>query len=74
MRARRGAARVNGIESFWSPAERQKFNGVPVRTFDLRLKECERGFNKRDENLYRELLKLLRKNPLQASFATAEPT
>jgi transposase-like protein len=28
------------------------------------LKECEYRFNNRNKNLYRELLKLLRKNPL----------
>ena len=62
----RGAAHVNGIEGFWSFAKRrlQKFNGVPAQTFYLHLKECEYRFNNRNKSLYRELLKLLRKNPL----------
>ena len=62
----RGAAHVNGIEGFWSFAKRrlQKFNGVSPETFSLHLKECEYRFNNRNKNLYRELLKLLRKNPL----------
>ena len=62
----RGASHVNGIESFWSFAKRrlQKFNGVSAQTFYLHLKECEYRFNNRNKNLYRELLKLLRKNPL----------
>ena len=62
----RGAVHVNGIEGFWSFAKRrlQKFNGVSSETFNLHLKECEYRFNNRDRNLYRELLKLLRKNPL----------
>ena len=62
----RGSSHVNGIEGFWSFAKRrlQKFNGVPARTFYLHLKECEYRFNNRNKNLYRELLKLLRKNPL----------
>jgi transposase len=62
----RGASHVNGIEGFWSFAKRrlQKFNGVSPETFTLHLKECEYRFNNRNKNLYRELLKLLRKNPL----------
>jgi transposase len=62
----RGASHVNGIEGFRSFAKRrlQKFNGVSAGTFHLHLKECEYRFNDRHKNLYRELLKLLRKNPL----------
>ena len=62
----RGAAHINGIESFWSFAKRrlQKFNGVPEHTFELHLKECEWRFNHRNQDLYRELLKLLRAKPL----------
>jgi transposase-like protein len=62
----RGSAHINGIESFWSFAKRrlQKFNGVPAHTFYLHLKECEWRFNHRDQDLYRELLRLLRANPL----------
>jgi len=62
----RGNSHVNGIEGFWSFAKRrlQKFNGVCSETFNLHLKECEYRFNNRNKNLYRELLKLLRKNPL----------
>jgi transposase-like protein len=57
---------INGIESFWSFAKRrlQKFNGVAKETFYLHLKECEWRFNNRSKNLYLELLKLLRENPL----------
>jgi transposase len=62
----RGMAHVNGIEGFWSFGKRrlQKFNGVCAETFNLHLKECEYRFNNRTKTLYRELLKLLRKNPL----------
>ena len=61
-----GAHHINGIESFWSFAKRrlQKFNGVPDHTFYLHLKECEWRFNNRNANLYHELLKLLRNNPI----------
>ncbi len=61
-----GTHHINGIESFWSFAKRrlQKFNGVPRHTFYLHLKECEWRFNNRHDNLYRELLKLLRQHPI----------
>ncbi len=61
-----GAHHINGIESFWSFAKRrlQKFNGVPAHTFYLHLKECQWRFNNRNDNLYLELLKLLRKYPI----------
>jgi transposase-like protein len=57
---------INGIESFWSYAKRrlQKFNGVPAANFNLHLKECEWRFNQRHDNLYLELLRLLRHHPL----------
>lgn len=68
----RGNSPVNGIEGFWSCAKRrlQKFNGVSAQTFYLHLKECEYRFNDRNQNPYRELLKLLRKNPLQRGICS----
>ncbi len=61
-----GNNHINGIESFWSFAKRrlQKFNGLPVHTFYLHLKECEYRFNNRNKNLFQLLTKLLEKNPL----------
>jgi transposase-like protein len=61
-----GNRHINGIESFWSFAKRrlQKFNGVPPHTFYLHLKECEWRFNNRQNDLYKELLKLLRNHPI----------
>ena len=61
-----GSRHINGIESFWSFAKRrlQKFNGVPHHTFYLHLKECEWRFNNRHDILYKQLLKLLRQNPI----------
>ena len=61
-----GERHINGIESFWSYAKRRlaKFNGVAKHTFYLHLKETEYRFNFRHDNLYLELLKLLRNNPL----------
>lgn len=61
-----GERHINGIESFWSYAKRRlaKFNGVAKHTFYLHLKETEYRFNHRHDNLYLELLKLLRNNPL----------
>lgn len=61
-----GERHINGIESFWSYAKRRlaKFNGISRHTFYLHLKETEYRFNHRHDNLYLELLKLLRNNPL----------
>ncbi len=61
-----GSRHINGIESFWSYAKRRlvKFNGVSKQTFFLHLKETEFRFNHRSENLYKVLLKMLRKHPL----------
>jgi transposase len=57
---------INGVESFWSLAKRRlaRFCGVPRRTFYLHLKETEFRFNHRNNNLYKELLNSLRKDPL----------
>ena len=57
---------INGIESFWSYAKRRlvKFNGVSRSNFLLHLKETEFRFNHRNKNLYKVLLKSLRKSPL----------
>jgi transposase-like protein len=61
-----GTHHINGIESFWSFAKNrlQKFHGIAPDKFYLHLKECEYRFNQRRQNLYAELLKLLRKYPL----------
>ena len=62
----RGNSHVNGIESFWSYAKSRlhQFHGVAPEKFYLHLKECEYRFNLRKNNVYAELLKLLRKYPL----------
>ena len=61
-----GEWHINGIESFWSYAKRRlaKFNGVTKHTFYLHLKETEYRLNHRRDNLYLEILKLLRNKPL----------
>ncbi len=40
-------AHINGIENFWSQAQRQlrRYNGIPKKSFYLFLKECEFRFN-----------------------------
>lgn len=62
----RGTHHVNGIESFWSYAKHrlQQFHGIAPEKFYWHLKECEYRFNLRKNNVYAELLKLLRKYPL----------
>ena len=61
-----GERHINRIESFRSYAKRRlaKFNGVAKHMFYLHLKETEFRFNHRRDNLYLEVLKLLRNNPL----------
>ena len=62
----RGTHHVNGIESFRSYAKSRlhQFHGIAPEKFYLHLKECEYRFNLRKNNVYAELLKLLRKYPL----------
>lgn len=62
----RGKAHINGIEGFWGYAKSRltKFRGMSPATFYLHLKECEFRFNFRGQNLYKVMLKIIRKNPL----------
>jgi transposase len=62
----RGNSHINGIESFWSYAKIRlvKFHGMDKRTFNLHLKEGEFRFNNRGQDLYKLLLKIFRKSPL----------
>ncbi len=57
---------INGIENFWGLAKVRlsKFRGMHKNTFYLHLKECEFRFNHRNEDLYRLILSMLRRNPL----------
>jgi len=61
----RGNQHVNGIESFWSYLKRRftMFNGVKKSYFHLYLQETVFRYNTRiqKKNLYKEILKLLRK-------------
>ena len=62
----KGNSHINGIESFWGYAKGRmaKFKGVHWHTFYLHLKETEYRFNHRRDNLYLNLLRLLRRDPL----------
>ncbi|MDR1145149.1 MAG: IS1595 family transposase [Verrucomicrobiales bacterium] len=61
-----GKVHINGIENFWGIAKTRlaKFRGLPASQFYLYLKETEFRFNHRHDNLYKLLLKYLRKFPL----------
>ena len=61
------ASHINDIESFrsFAKARLQPFKGVPKHTFLLHLKESEFCFNRRYEDLYKLLLKLLRHQTLK---------
>jgi transposase len=60
---------INGIEGFWGLAKTRlvKFKGMHKQTFYLHLKECEFRYNNRNENIYKLLLNLLLKYPLNLS-------
>jgi transposase len=53
---------INGIEAYWSYSRRRlaKFNWVSIN-FELHLKECERRYLKTDDEMCKELLKLIKK-------------
>ena len=54
---------INGIENFWGLAKVRltKLRGLRKDYFNLHLKECEFRYNMRHEDMYHELLKMLRK-------------
>lgn len=61
-----GRNHINGIEGFWGFAKVRlvQFRGLLKHSFYLHLKECEFRYNYRGQNIYKILLKLIRKNPL----------
>jgi transposase len=60
----RGNSHINGIENFWGIAKVRlsKLRGLRKDHFNLHLKECEFRYNMRHEDMYHELLKILRKD------------
>ena len=54
---------IYGIENFWGIAKMRlaKFRGLSKSTFYLHLKECEFRFNQKGQNLYKLLLKIIKK-------------
>lgn len=58
----RGRSHINGIENFWGLAKARlaKLRGLRRDHFNLHLKECEFRYNMRNQDMYHELLKLLR--------------
>lgn len=64
--ARDRGVHINGIESFWGTAKTRlaKRRGIRKDLFYLHLKECEYRFNNRRQNLYQNLMKLIKGLPL----------
>lgn len=62
----RGKNHINGIESFWgfTKTRMQKLRGIRKEKFMIHLKESEWRWNHRNENIYKMLLKILAKKPL----------
>ena len=65
----KGHTHINGIEGFWGYAKTRlvRFRGMAPSTFNLHLKECEFRFNHRGQDLYKLILKIIRKRPLNVS-------
>ena len=65
----KGRNHINGIEGFWGYAKTRlfRFRGMAPSTFNLHLKECEFRFNHRGQDLYKLILKIIRKRPLNVS-------
>ena len=61
-----GKIHINGIEGFWGFAKTRltRARGMSKSTFYLHLKECEFRFNHRGQNLYKVIMKIIRKKPL----------
>ena len=59
----RGKCHVNGIENFWSFAKRSlaKFNGCESDKFVIHLMVCERRYNRRNDDLFKELANILKR-------------
>ena len=66
-----GRSHINGIENFWGFAKFRlaKFRGIKKENFVLHLKETEFRYNTKilGQNLYQNLLKLIRENPVKVS-------
>ena len=65
----KGRTHINGIEGFWGYAKTRlvRFRGMSPSTFNLHLKECEFRFNHRGQDLYKLILKIIKKRPLNVS-------
>lgn len=57
---------INGIESFWAFAKTRivRFRGLAKHTFYFHLRGCEFLFNRRSEDIYKLVLKMLKEKPL----------
>lgn len=60
---------INGLENFWGLAKVRlvRFRGIHKNSFYLHLKECEFRYNYQKQNIYKLLLKLIKKRPLKLS-------
>jgi len=58
--------RVNRIENFWSHSKSRlaKFKGLQTTTIRYHLRECDFRYNNRNKDLYNQVLKIIRNDPL----------
>ena len=66
-----GRSHINGIENFWGFAKFRlaKFRGIKKENFILHLRETKFIYNTKilEQNLYQNLLQLIRENPVRVS-------
>lgn len=62
-----GRNHINGIENFWGLCKVRlaRYRGIHRHKYYYHLKECEFRYNNRGDDIYRLLLKILRKNPIK---------
>ncbi|NTU43890.1 MAG: hypothetical protein HGA78_12740, partial [Nitrospirales bacterium] len=57
---------ISGTEGFWGYAKTRltRFRGLGRSVFYLHLKECEFRYNNRDQDIYKLVMAILKKQPL----------
>lgn len=62
-----GRNHINGIENFWGLCKVRlaRYRGIHRHKYYYHLKECEFRYNNRGDDIYRLLLKILRKKPIK---------
>jgi len=65
IKPKRYGGRLHTPTPYTNKTRLAKFKGIPKNIFYLHLKECEFRFNYRDHDIYKLILKIIRKNPIK---------